>query len=263
MSIIQEKTDLEKILESKDWLSSIRYHSGRIIEYDIKSANANVLYREGAISKETYDYLIRLPKIEREIAVGKMEQRDSALYHTLMNGIFKLRRQLIEENNIQEEEIVRVATDAIYINRFDNLKYTKFDNVTFVPKSEYSNMMILLDLIVFSRYINNNIDIDVKGLGNSMQYHQQYMLSLIANVIYMFERVSLLDSIRYLTQMYEQYVKLQLPIGFYRELNPYSGYRVKNMNMVVFEGSDVNMVDIGYNIRYLRELHNILFENFH
>lgn len=250
------------ILTQKEYLNSSRYNTGRIIEYDIKAANVNVLYHEGVFSKDKYDYLISLPKTSREIAVGNIIREDKTIYHTLMNGIFKFRRQLIESNDIQEDEIVRIATDAVYVNRFSDLRYTKFDNIEFVKKSESSNMMILLDLIIFSKYFDNNIDIDVKGLGKSAIYHQQYMLSLIANVIYMFERVSLEDAIGYLVSMYEQYVRRELPLGFYRELNPNSGYLVKPYNMCVYEVPDLSMVDINYNIRYLRELHNILLEYF-
>ena len=260
MSFIQ---DDNPILTNKEWLSPSRYHTGRIIEYDIKSANINVLYSLGAINEETYQYLNSVPKQDREVAIGRMIGQDDTLYRTLIAGILNFRKQLVRSNNIQEEEVIRVATDAIYVNRFDDLKYTEFGNVRFVPKTVSSNMMSILDLLVFSNYIDNNIDIEVKGLGKNSALHQEYMLSLIANVIYMFERVSLIDALNYLTHMYEQYVTLQLPAGFYRELNPVSGFRVKNTTMVIYEATDLSMIDIGYNISYLRELHNIIFEKFH
>ena len=268
MSFIQ---DDNPILTKKEWLDPSRYHTGRIIEYDIKSANINVLYNIGTIDGDMYQKLNSVPKQDREVAVGKMIAEDKTLYDALMKGILRFRKELVRSNNIQEEEVVRVATDAIYVNRFDDLRYTEFGNVKFVQKTISSNMVALLDLLVFSNYTNNNIDIDVKGLGKSVEYHQQYMLSLIANVIYMFERVSIVDALNYLTHMYEQYVNLQLPIGFYRQLNPASGYMIKNTDfevpgkfgLMVYDVSDISAVDIGYNISYLRELHNIIFENFH
>lgn len=253
----------DEVLNKKEYVGPSRYYTGRIVEYDIKAANINVLYHEGVLDKEKYDYYCRLPKDAREVAIGKLIQQDNTIYDVLMAGILKFRHLLVESNDIKEDEIVRLATDAIYVNRFIDLKYTKFDNVEFVKKSESSNMVKLLDLLIFSNYINNNIDIDVKGLGNSINLHQQFMLSLIANVIYMFERVSLEDAISYLTQMYESYVRLQLPIGFYRQLNPNSGYLLKGFNMMVYDVTDINMIDINYNLQYLRELHNILFERFH
>ena len=41
-----------------------------------------------------------------------------------MTGILKFRHLLVESNDIKEDEIVRLATDAIYVNRFIDLKYT-------------------------------------------------------------------------------------------------------------------------------------------
>ena len=260
---IQNLIQNSDILTKENYLIPSRYVSGRIVEYDIKAANANVMYHEGLLNESQYKYFISLPKIDREIALGNLQRQNNTIYRRYIEGILKFRQKLIETNNIQEDEIIRIAKDAIYVNRFDDLKYTKFDNVEFAKKSESSNMIQLLDLIIFSKYINNTIDIDVKGLGKNTELHQQFMLSLIANVIYMFERVSLLDSISYLTHMYEQYVKKQLPIGFYRQLNSQSGYLIPMYNMIVFEGSDLSMIDISYNITYLRELHNILFEQFH
>ena len=256
-------SSLDELLDKKEYVGPSRYYSGRIIEYDIKSANINILYHEGVLNEEKYNYYSKLPKDAREVAIGQLMQRDNTIYHVLMNGILKFRRMIVESNNIKEEEIIRLATDAIYVNRFTDLAYTKFDNIEFVKKSESSNMVRLLDLLIFSKYIDNNIDIDVKGLGNSTYLHQNFMLSIIANVIYMLERVSLEDAISYLTQMYEQYVRLQLPTGFYRQLNPYSGYLIKGLNMIIYDETDISMIDINYNLQYLRELHNILFERFH
>ena len=253
------------ILNKKEYLCPSRFNTGRIIEYDIRAANINVLFYKKVISEDKYKYLNNLPKMQREIVVGNMIRRDNTLYRILSDGILEFRDKFIEYNNIKEEEIMRIANDAIYVNRYDTLKYTKFDNVEFVPKNEYSNMTRLLDLIIFSKYIDNNIDIDVKGLGKNAKLHQQYMLSIIANTIYLYQRVSLQDAIKYLSNMYEQYVRRQLPIGFYRQLNSYSGYLVLPYNMIILDVNinDINMVDIRYNLSYLRELHNILFENFH
>ena len=251
------------ILTKKNYITQSRYNSGRIIEYDIKQANINILLKYGAINNDEYNYLSRVPKAQREIIVGNMIKKDNSLYHIISDGILKYRYKLLESNNIEDKEIMRIANDAVYINRYSNLKYTKFDNIEFVNKGEYTNMVKILDLIIFSKYLNNNIDINVKGLGKNDILHQQYMISLIANSIYIFERVSIQEALKYISQTYELYVKKQLPIGFYRELNPISGYRLKYNNMCIYEINDIDNIDINYNISYIRELYNIIFEYFY
>lgn len=239
-----------------------RYVSGRIVEYDIKAANINVLFYMGKISEEEYRKLSMMEKIDREVTVGNWIKEGRYKDADIQEGIGIILEQFIRENHIQKDEIIRIANDAIYIDRMVDLTHLKYGNVEIRPKLRASNMVVLGKVIIFSWYDNNNINIEVKGLGQNMYLHQQYLLSIIANTIFMFERVGVDEAIQYLTEFYEHYIHRELPPEYYRTFDSFSCYITPYPGFSVTEVSDVSMIDIGYNLTVLRELFSILMENF-
>lgn len=51
------------------------FYSDVIYNVDLKSAYATILYNDGLISKETFDYLNKLPKMERLASVGMLASK--------------------------------------------------------------------------------------------------------------------------------------------------------------------------------------------
>ena len=177
----------------------------------------------------------------------------------------KYRELLFKTNKIQDNEVVRIAKDAVYILRSYNLSNLEFGKVVFRPKLTASSMINLNKILVFSQYNNlDQIEIEVKGLGKNDELHQNGMLSLIANIMYMVDRVGITDAIQYLQEIYSQYVSLQLPLDYYREFNSYSNYSIKGTSLhpLFVDESYRGLVDISYNIQYLRELYSILLSIF-
>lgn len=253
---------MDNIITRTSYIYPLRYISGRIVEYDIKSANVSILYKYGKIDKKYYNYLTSLPKISREIEIGLLIRDDITYFDTIQEGIKEAKFALGKTNNIKPEEIIRVANDAVYINRPYDLKYTSFDNIIFNIKT-ISNSMIKLDkLVIFISYNGDNINIDVKGINDDkLSLHQEYMLSFIANAVYLLERSSIEDSIKFITEFYEDYINLRLDKGFYRELNVYSLFKYKHSEFFLEELS-INDIDINYNLFIIRELWSIILEKF-
>ena len=248
-----------------NYITPDRLVSGRIVEYDIQAANANILLSKGYINEREYNRIISMPKMNREIYVGNMMKNHPEVYHTIRDGMIEYIQKLITANHIKEDEIVRIANDAICINRMTDLTETQFDHVLFRPKLTASNMININRVLVFSNYDNNQIDIETKGLGDlGSQLHQNYMLKFIANVIYLFERVSMEDAISSVTQFYADYVNRSLPMEYYRTFDSIPSYQVMNSQyMISGTPSSMNEINISYNLNIIRELYSILMENFH
>jgi hypothetical protein len=121
-------------------------------------------------------------------------------------------------------------------------------------------MTKLNNILIFFKY-GKDIDIDVKGSGDSDKLHQDFMLQIIANTIYRLECLSAKDACVFLESCIEKYLKLEFPIEFYRELNPASLYKIKGSSYCISSCNDINMIDINYNYMILRELWSILIEN--
>lgn len=236
-----------------------RFVSGNIIEYDIKQANINILYKYNIIDTKKYDFLRNLPKINREIIVGNMIKENKDIYKAIQNGIKESKVKLFDANFINEYEVIRIANDAVYINRMGNLKYTKFDNIEFVPKSK-SNCFLKLNNLLFFIEFNNNINVDIKGLGDNYNIHEP-IISIIVNIINELQYAGVKQAMKSLEDFINDYLNRRLDVSYYRELTPGGNYRVLGGEFFINNLPQLtNDIDIGYNFYILRELSSILYE---
>lgn len=254
--------NLDYYANATSYITDKRYVSGRIVEYDIKSANITMLRKYNKIDDNYYNYLKRLPKYDREVEVGLLQRNREEYSGTIRNGIAEAKRKLLYSNEISPDSIVRIANDAVYINTSTDLLYTQFEDVLFVRKSISSSMLKLFNVIIFFWYNSDGINIEVKGLGDSKYIHMDYILSIIANTIYLLERVSINDALKFITGFYEDYINLRLEKEYYREFTPQSYYHLKNSDYYLIDIDDINKIDIGYNLYIIRELWSIVLEKY-
>lgn len=272
---MDENNELNSILSSNNYLTPSRYISGRIVEYDIKSANISTLRELNIISDDQYTRLSKLPKNDREIEIGLMIRQDESIYQNIQKGIKSAKLALGKANNINPFSIVRIANDAVYINSNIDLQYTRFGNyIEFKQKSIYNIMLVLDKLIIFLSFLpNGSFDIDVKGISQEkLILHENYMLSLICSTIVLKERTGTLSAINYLSNICEDYLHYNLPVQYYREFNSDSLYRINYSIPTISESisfypsvmevseNDKHCIDINYNYFLLRELWSILIE---
>lgn len=262
--------DIKEIISKKEYLIPSRYISGRIIEYDMKSANISVLMENKVITDNQYSYLANLPKDLREKEVGLMERKDPSIYTSIATGIKEAKIEFAGFNKLVPEQILRVANDAVYVNTVTDLKFTKFgDYIEFRPKNEYNVFCKLGSVIILCRFDpDGNIHIDIKGIGKNDIYHREYMIYTIMSTITLIERSGVRDAIDYLYEICEAYLRLELPVGYYREFNSESLFRFKyniggmtTCATAVYESNKPDL-DINYNYTVLRELWSILVEQY-
>lgn len=254
---------LKKILMSKNYAGQ-RYTSGRIVEYDISKCNISMLRKYGAIDNDSFTFLLGLPKFAREKEIGLMEIYNPKLYEIIDNGTVEAKLKLAELNNIQINEIVRIANDAIYVNRFTDLPYTKLDNfVEFKMKSICSVVLFITNNIsIYYNRDNSNgqISLDIKGLGNNAILHQNHFSSFLATVITLLEYSSIEDCTKFITEFYNDYINKRLDINFYREFNPESMFSIKNSGYYLSQVDSLDLVDIKFNMNIIREIWGIILE---
>ena len=241
------------------YVVDMRYISGNIIEYDIKQANINILYKYGIIDESHYDYLRNLPKMNREIIVGNMIKSDKEIYKAIQKGIKESKLNLFDANSINEYEVIRIANDAVYVNRIGGLKYTKFDNIEFVAKSQ-SNCFLKLNNLLFFINFGREINVDIKGLGEDYSIHEP-MISIIVNIIDLLYHDGIKSAMRSLEEVIDDYINKRLGVEYYRELSPGGSYRVLGGEFYITNLPQLtNEIDIGFNFYLLRELSSILYE---
>lgn len=242
-----------------NYVVDMRYISGNIIEYDIKQANINILYKYGTIDLEKYNYLANLPKMNREIIVGNMISSDKEIYKTIQKGIKEAKLNLFDANNIKEYEVIRIANDAVYVNRINGLKITQFDNIQFVPKSVSTCYLNLKNILFFINF-GSQINVDIKGLGPNYDIHEP-LITIIVNIISELQYDGVKPAMKSLENFIDDYLNKRLGVEYYRELNPEAGFRVIGGKFLLSTIPILyDEIDIGYNLYLLRELSSILYE---
>lgn len=255
------------IASNSNYLTPEMYVSGRIVEYDLKAANINTMIEHNLISQDYYDYLSKLPKRDREIEVGLLiKDQGKSLYNAIAEAIQMARQQLFEANNISDEEVVRIANDAVYINRTMDLKHTKFGKHLEFRKKSDSFCMLNFDrsLQIFFSYVNNgqDIDVDVKGISKNKLPLHSMLLSFIGSIVYSLQRIGFQDAINKYQDFYQAYIRRRLDIGYYRELNSISAFNVYGNYLSELDDRYKDAVDINYNLLILRKLWKVLMSEY-
>lgn len=253
--------------QNKNYLMDIDYLiSTSISEYDIRKANISILYSEGVIDKKYYDYLYSADRMTRQVEVGYMIKDNKEVGDILSNGITKYRKMFFESNGLQDMDILSIKNDAIFIiTKRPNI--TKFGNIEFVNKNNYSTYMKILKKKEVYLNINRNdgtTQIDIKGISDeNLIKHQNAMVQVIVDIAYYIEAGDIITAIRYVTGLYNQYIARTLPLEFYRSFDEESKfvsksgigyYSMDNIHDKRF----VDILDISCNANVIRDIYGIL-----
>ena len=252
--------------------------NANITEYDISKANINMLLSYGLITQEEYNKYINMPKMVREISIGKRMKNDNGTYteegklflNAISEGIAKSKYLLLKNNNVPIENIIRVANDAIYINCDYKLPITDLDinnnNVYIHFKSDnIYNIMLNLNqvtIFIYDNPMSDELRVDVKGINDRLLPKHEKMLEFICNIITDMQRTGKESILYSFNDFYEKYVRMELPIEYYREFNSNSAYKIKGTGYYIDSPNeaDINIIDINYNISVLRLLYSIILD---
>lgn len=227
-----------------------------IYEYDIKSAGFNLLRKYKLIPEEKLIKLESHDKKIRQILIGLMCRNDKELKVSLNDAFIDIRKQFFESNDIQDNEVLSIKKDAIFLLRpCYNLQ---FDNVEFVKKNVYTSYIYIDKKEI---YCNKDV-VHVKGINDDKveKYHKDYMCDLIATCLRLLESMNEKKLRQLLADFSQMYKNRELPVEYYRSFDKNSFYTYNQNSRVLFEDiGDVNMIDISYNyINVLIPLQNIL-----
>ena len=238
--------------------------SSYIREYDIRKANANILFMKGAISKEKYDHLLNLDSNSRYIEVGLLQKDNPDISTCLKEGIKEMRHLFLTSNNLTSNDILSIKNDAVFlINKIPMI--TKFGNIEFVNKNVYTSFYKLsggkIEIYYLYDMVNNIEHIDIKGIKDwKIVQHKDYFLEFLLVLFNSAQIESLKDTIDILITFYESYLKLELDIGYYRQFDAESLFSIKRFGVSSIYKADFlgeeskEYLDISYNLNILREL---------
>lgn len=241
--------------------------NSRIIEYDISKANISILLNENFISIEEYNNLYNLPKQQRAIKVGLMQKHNNDINIGLTNGFKKYRKLFFDNNNLNDNDILSIKKDAIYVidKRCNNLS---FGNVNFTEKNIY-NLYFNYDKYEFYYLLDTMLDfdkLDIKGINDEkLKLHENGMLDFLKFIFgsILIDNVEL--TINFICNFMETYNNFQLSKEYYRQLDNNSLYVYKTNGFIEYssmEYIDNLPLNISYNRNILIHLLKILSSDF-
>ena len=237
-----------------------------IREYDISKANINVLRDANILSEDQYQYFLHCPKLEREIAIGKMQGNDPSISLTLKEGITNARRVFMEMNAINPSDVLAIRNDAIMVIGDRYMKTDITDRVRFRLSGDYRSFYRINRMHLYYNFdlITKTEVLDIKGLGDlGVALHKNFMLEFISELFYTAQIEGVEMAIKLLANVYTQYINKSLSIEYYRELNEMSRYKLLNMSnfssWYLESASEYHkkLLDISYNEQIFRELNRI------
>lgn len=234
--------------------------SNEIIEYDISSAGFNLSKRYHLLPVDKLDFLESLDKKQRQIQLGLYQRSDESFKEKLNEKFVQIRKEFFEANNVQDDEVLSIKKDAIIMLRHCNT--TEFDNVIFRDKHKYTSYYYINK---FEFYVSSD-GLDVKGIiDEKLALHKDYMLDFLFRFFKMMEQTSSKKKIiNDLTDFSYYYKNKKLMVGYYRELNQDSFFKLNQKFLGdllgVNDGTpDIDEIDISYNyMKYIVPLINIL-----
>lgn len=230
-----------------------------IIEYDIKSAGFNIIKRYKLLDDKKIKHLESLDKKRRQITIGLYQKNSPEFREELNEKFVDIRKLFFEANDLRDDEVLSIKKDAIItLRRCCN---TTFDNIEFVDKNVYTSYFYLNK---FEFYINDKV-IDVKGISDDkLKLHKNYMLDFMYKIFRLLEtnpnKTYIIENLKEFISFYKD---RRLHIGYYRELNKDSLYKLEKSFFNEYLGLEhtktLDGIDISYNIqKYIIPIVNIL-----
>lgn len=251
------------------------YVVSHITEWDIKKAGPSILYWKGLITKKQYQWLLTLPSLERSIQVGLMQRKSKKINQELTEGFIEARRFFFESNHIEDEDVIAIKKDAIYLRNKYPICNT-FGPVEFRPKNVYTTFLMLPDrseVYYYYDIMTSKELVEVKGISDTvLVLHESYMLDLIKAILCSGQTETVKDTIEFIREVGNQYLSRRMDIGYYREFNNRSLYKTNYIiaNDVMYlknppSNLDMNMkdLDISYNYNILMHMYKIFTRKFY
>ena len=236
-------------------------------EYDIRRAGPSALLVGGCINKKQFDWLCSLPRMDRQIQTGLILKRHPEFEDVRKGIIENSRRLFLDSNNLEESDILSIKNDAIYVIK-KNPTVTKFENgiIEFVPKHVYTSYYRYqrTEMYYFGDVALNQEQIDIKNISDdNVIKHKEYMLDFLFYLFNLAQTSSVQEVISCLQHTMIEYINLNMPMGYYREFNARSEYKLNMSDFTDFyagflpENTDLRLLDINYNLSLLRFFYKV------
>lgn len=196
-------------------------HDAEVVEWDIRSANTSVMLHYNLVEPKLAERLAKLSKMEREIAVGRLQKKRPEFAKQLEEAFNRIIEEFMEANGLDDDDIVSVKRDAVFVKNHP-INVPRFGEVEFVPKNRYKHVILIPRYEV---YISDEVT-DVKGISDeALEQHAAGMIYFLRTAAYTAHDFYELQ--RFFHQYVDAYKKKELDFDAYREFTSDSKFRIR------------------------------------
>ena len=203
--------------------------NSNIVEYDMRSASLSVSRRFHLLSDTLLDELERMPKEQRTKRIGLIQRDDKQFSENMINGILQTRKEFIETNNIKEEDIVALHSDALMFIQKQPVQ-DNIAGVQFVCKNTWTSYIRYEHLEMF--YDDGTIT--YKGMPQAMI--QQHTLGINRYLLTIFEKLESDDQtiFDFIRKFQKKYLMDKLPDYYYISFGKTGQFKFDNLKFFSF-----------------------------
>jgi hypothetical protein len=244
------------------WTADLDGFLGIITEIDLADAGMTVAEKEGLLPPETIVALWALPKKDRSAAIGRLSRDLSVgrkgtptLADKITEGIRKRLEAFLEVNEVGLDRLLSVKRDAVFVTGPPPGTLSLPDGSRFVVKSSWTAFTRLGEAREVELYCVPRRKLwTIKGISEEKRpLHGPFIVRVILEVLRLAEMGEYVEAAATLQQFRADYVSLRLPLGYFREFNAGSAFRLRRDTMQFLLAE----LDANFTLRDLDVMHNL------
>ena len=210
--------DFDKLLTYNPEVTHV-FH-GKIMECDMREASLQISEVFHYLPQEVIDELKLLPKKERVVRVGNIQKQDPSFSDKYYTKLKEVRKHFIEVNNIADDEIISLHSDAIFINTKKQLNMI-VDDIEFKSKHQWTSYIKYENIEMF--YNDDNETVTYKGIPDELL--KIHTIGICRHILKMFKMIENGDDdvFAYLSAYQTKYLKGELSDNTYLPFGKVNG----------------------------------------
>ena len=201
-----------------------------ICEYDMVAASLSISKRFQLLDNDLITQLNLMKKEDRVVKIGLLQRENKDFSESLLSGIRDIRQKFIIQNNLTEDDIIALHSDAVFMKTKRKV-ITEIEGVKFAKKGEWTSFIRYKNIDMY--YANDFIK--YQNINKDMLMEQTLGMNLhIKKIFQMLEDYDE-DVFTYLSKFQMQYLQDKLPQQYYVPFGRVGAdYKAYNMQLLAY-----------------------------
>jgi hypothetical protein len=199
----------------------------------MSQASVSVCERFKLLDDSTIQRLKLMSKRQRTVEMGLMQRDNKEFSEQLLRGIRDIRRKFIQVNELTEEDILTIHSDAIFFIMKKDI-VDEIEGIKFKRKNTWTSFIRYDKVEMF--YDGNGV-ITYKGVPHELL--DTHTLGLNKYMLKIFEMIENYDSsiLQFISKFQKNYLQDKLPDFYYIAFGKRGEYKVHNMKLLSYIAS--------------------------